>query len=1004
MTYTQLDGELRRRLAGARLVCEVELEDDLVFEIRKAWLFTQAKKSAFVREYPAIGVVFLAQWGVDHYQEREFWPLLKLGTEQNRVGEAFEAALPTLGLETFPQFRVPGQASARRFVAPILAHGGIPGSLAHDFLTEVLFPAVRRAPGATGAELIARWRRDPPPGLRTTVGRFLLYGGKTAVDLVDRLIGLAAIPRADLEAGAETGVPRHLVKAYLAVPEALVPAARRTLPRPSIELDPWGDEGPVLRLPQLVREDGEGLTWSIEDGSGAAKSERGYPRRDLTPLPLFPADEWSVTARRGGEAILERTYECFGGNQMLCFDDGRDYLSDVEGVRADAAWIVTRKGVALASLEAEGYRPLSGETTTFHGPWSKHQAVRLDLSTVAVLCALEGGAEIGRVQVLRAGSGRPQFSTGAMADVHSREGLEVRASLPTIVLPPRATWLVRLSGPGESFSRTETVGDLPATVDLAELAGAAPMGPWDVSATGPLGSDFRASFVLVPGLSVGSPAAPVGPEVGEVKVEVWSSDRSLRFPGRAPGEPYAVVFLAGETHGEAWVYSRDHDAKTGLLISIPRIQWAFRGGAVVPEMGSRVLAFAPEDLGETIPALLLSVGRGDVAVRVLLEDAEGDRLLLAGAGRTTPDGTFRVDLGGTRDTARACAARGLRLEAVAGETSVLVGYHLPAPQGRQPSAGGEVSVFQRDFTVTVIEVRPSSLAVSTEEWDGTIYEDRLPKPISSYKPGDTLTARITAIGEKVRFDARVFDPSAFRLGETLTGRVSKVVGAGLRVSARGHELIVDEQRLPADRPAASWRTGEEITGKVVSINPVLRKIRLSVAPFDPGSLKPGDPVQARVTYAAEVVFASVNGQVGYMRNGDRPPTPVRTGDLVSARVTRIDRKRDQIDLTCRPFNAAGYAAGDRVAGEITGVRDREAWVRLPGGEPAWIPLHGPLEEAFVNSMGVGSTLEVVVTSVDRVRSRIAATVADVPAAVVGDAGPAESPFAKLSGFRPARNP
>lgn len=1001
MTYTQLDRELRSRLAGARLVCEVDLPENLVFEVKKAWHFTNLRKGAFVREYPAIGVVFLAEWGVGHYRENELWPGLKLGAEQNRVGEAFEAALPVLGLETFPQFRTPGEKPARRFVAPILAHGGIPGSLARDFLIEVLFPAVRRAPGATGAELIARWRRGPPPGLRTTVGRFLLYGGKTAVDLVDRLIGLASITRSDLETGTETGVPRHLLRAYLELPPDVVAAARRALPRPAIELDPWGDEGPVLHLPQLVREDGEGLTWTIDDGSGAAKVERGYPRRDPTPLPLYPAGEWSVAARHGDEVVLERTYECFGENQMLCFDDGRAYLPDVEGVRADAAWVVTRKGVTLAALEASGYRALSGETTTFHGAWSKHQAVRLDLSSVAVLCAMDGEAEIGRVQVLRAGAGRPQFSGPAMPGVHSREGLEVRAAMPALVLPANGSWLVRVSGPNGSFARNDTAGDLPATVDLGGLVGAASMGPWDVSATGSLGSDFRASFVLVPGLSVDGPADPLGPEVGDIEIEVRSTDRSLRFPGRGPGEPFSVVVPAGATHAEAWVFARDHDSKAGLLLSIPRIQWAFREGAVVPRLGSGVVAFDPADLGSTLPALLISLGRGDIGVRVLLEDAEGDRLLLAGAGRTTPDGTFRVKLGGISDTARACAERGLRLTIATGDRFVLVGYHLPAPKAQEPRAPGQVSAFNRDYSVKVVEVGPTALVVSAEEMDGIVYENRLPKPISAYKIGDTFTARLTSIGERARFDARVFDPTAFHLGEIVTGKVAKITGDGLIVSARGHDLRVDPQRLPGDRPARTWRTGEEITGKVVQISPALRKLRLSVAPFVPGALKPGDVVEGRVFFAGEVILVLVDGLVGFVGNGDRPPGPVRTGDVLRARVTRVDHKRDQIDLTCRAFNAAGFSEGDRLAGELTGIRDREAWVKLAGGETAWIPLDEPFEQDYVGTKGVGSRLLVSIATIDRARSRIVARLAECPAV---DGGPdlADSPFAKLSGFRPGR--
>lgn len=977
-TNTEIDRELRRRLAGSRLVCEADIEDDLLLDAQKAWIFTQTKKGAFCREYPAICAVYLARWGVDHYKENEFWTDLKLGPEQNRVGEAFEAALPALGLETFPQFREPGEKKARRFVAPILAHGGIPGSLAHGFLSEVLFPAVRRSPGATGAELVARWRREPPPYLRTTVGRFLLHGGKTAVDLVDRLIGLASIPRADLDAGADTGVPHHLVRAYLAVPPALVPAARRALPRPTIELDPWGDEGPVLRLPQLVKEDGDGLVWTIEDGTRVAKEERGYPRRDLTPLPLYAADEWVVTARRNGEVLFDKTYECFGDNQMLCFDDDRSYLPDVEGIKAATAWVVSRKGVTFAALEADGYRPLAGETTGFHGDWSKYQAVRLDLSTVDVLCARENDAEIGRVQVLRVGAGRPRLSEPPLRDVTSKEGLEVRASLPPLVLPSHATWRIRLTGPDGSFSRVETVGDLPATVALAELVPAPSMGRWVVSATQALGFDFQVSFAMVPGLRVETPAEPQPPSAGDVSVTLSTADRSLKFPGRAAGEPYAVTVPADQTHAELWVFSREHLPPVGLLLTIPRIRWAFRG-AVVPEMGSRVLTFAPDDLGTAVPALLVTVGRGDVPVRVLLEDAEGERLLLAGAGRTSPDGTYRVDLAGIRDTARACAERGLRLNLIAAETSVLVGYHLPAQHGKRPAGSGEPSVFERDFEVEVMGVGQTSLAVWRDDWaEQTIPQFRLPRPLASYRKGERLTVRVISISQKYVLDARVFDPTAFQLGEVVTGKVSRISGASLLVSARGHELIVDEQRLPVGRPARTWRPGEDIKGKVVSINPLRRKLRMSVAPFEPGSLKPGDLVCGKVFFSGEVIFALVNGCVGHIRSGDRPAAAVRVDDPVDARVLRIDRKRDQIELTCRPFNSGGLAAGDRVMGEITGIRDSDAWVLLPGGETAVVSLTDPLERDYVAGTGVGARIRVVIASIDKVRSRITAQLAEAP--------------------------
>ncbi len=1004
-TNSQLDRELRRLLAGSRLVCELSLDDDLLLEVKMAWTFTRMPKDELVRKYPAIGAVFLADWGVHKYHDNEYWKELDLApAEQNRTGEAFLTALTTLDLETFPQFRAEGE-KARRFLAPILAHGGIPASLAHDFLTDVLFTAVRHAPGATGAELVARWRREPPRALTTTVSRFILYGGKTAVDLVDRLIGLAAIPRVELAAGAEVGVPRHIVRAYLTVPEADVPKPRPTLPRPTIELDPWGDEGPVLRLPPLVREVGESLTWTIEDGSGIAKVERAYPRRDLAPLPLFPADEWVVSGRRNGETVFERTFECFGDDRMLCFDDNRTYLADVEGIKADAAWVVTRRGVQLASLEADGQRSLEGEMTRFSGAWSQHKAVRVDLSSVDMLLALDGDEEIGRVPVRRATAAHPEFAEPPMRDLHSQEGLAVRSALPSIILPARGTWTVRVSGPaGTSAASTVTTGDLPSRVDLADVVGTAPMGRWNVSVTGSLGSDFRDAFVLVPELTLGTPADPLSPGTGEVGIEMRTASRDLRFPGRGPGEPYTLGVPAHETHGEVWVFSRDHDAKVGLLVAVPRIQWAFRAGAVVPRMASDVISFEPADLGAELPALLVSVGRPDVPVRLLLEDAEGDRLLLAGAGRTTPDGLFRFDLAGLRDTARAKASDGLRLDLFVGSTSVLVGYHLPAEQGKPAPAAGGVSIFDREFQVRVVEVRPHSLMVTAEDMNGVIYEEQLPKPLSAYKLGDTLAARIVSIGQIVKFDARTFDPTAFGVGEVLEGIVAKVQGDGLIVHARGHDLRVDPQRLPPDRPARTWRLGERVTGKVVGITPARRKIRFSVAPFNGDAVHVGDQVDAHVFFAADVILATVDGLVGYIRNENRPPQQVRTGDVIRARVIHIDTRRDQIDLTCRAFNPMDFVVGTTAWGDITGISEHNAWVRLRGGEVAWVPLDDTVEQEYVAGQGIGARVDVRITTVDRKKGRIAAQVLmpTRPSGASESDGPHESPFANLASLKMER--
>ncbi len=997
LTPTQLDREIRRRLDGARLVCEVNWPEDLLFAAKKDWAFTNRAKSEFAREYPGTAVLFLVTWGVTHYKENEFWTDLHLGPDHNRVGAAFEAALPVLGLETFPQFGGPG-SPARRFVAPILAHGGIPESLASSFFTQVLFPALRAGHGSTGAELVARWRRDPPPGLRTTVGRFLLFGGKTGVDLLDRLIGLASIPRPELEASAAAGVPAHLLRAFLAVPPAQVPKPRPTLPRPTVELDPWADEGPVVRLPALVREVGEGVTWEVVDGSGATRTERAHPRRDLAPLPLFPAKQWEVRARRGADLLFERTFEALGDTAMVCFDTSRAYVADVEGVKADRLWVVTPADVRLASAEAAVNRPLDGEEARFFGAWAKHRATLVDLSSVDVLVALRHDKEVGRVPVLRAAGARPSFAGTAIAGVVSQEGLDVRAALPDLVLPSGSAWTVRLTGPADrSGTASIAPSDLPTTIRLADLVDDAPMGRWEVRATGALGTDFPAAFALVPGLALDAPSSPLTPDAGDVTVTATAS-REVEFPGRLLSGPYAETVPATDTHAEIWAFPHARGHKVGLLVTIPRIRWAFREGTAGPPLDTRVLAFAPEDLGTGLPDLIVAVGRGDVPVRLLLENGEGERLVLAGSGRTSPDGMVRFDLAGIRDTARAMASEGLRLALYAGDASIVVGYHLPARTTAPAQTGGQNGLFGRDVEVTVLTIEHAALIVAGGDWEGIIYDSRLPRPLESYAVGDRLIAHVLSIGDRVKLDARAFDPTAFRLGDLVTGTVVRPTGDGLLVSARGHDLLVGVQRLPPNRPASSWRPGEEITGKVVSINVPERRIRLSVAPFDPGGLRPGDTVEGEVYHAGEVIYVLVNHLVGYIRSGDRPPDEVRPGQRLRARVTRIDHLRDQIDLTCRSFNAGGLARGDTVLATVTGIRDEDGFVRLPGGETGWMALDDDERHDEVAAIGIGGELRVVITSIDQERSRIAVRPADSrrrgPEFSAGD-----SPFAKLAALQ-----
>ncbi len=846
-TNPQLDAEVRARLSGRRLVCEVDWEPWLVGEIRQAWAFRPGNMRGyddFVRAYPAISVVYLVLHGTEHYAGNEFWTRLRLmPAEQSRVALAFETALGALGLETFPHFE---EERARRFVARILAHGGIPASLVPDFLAGVLFPAIRRSPGATGAEVVARWRADRPASMPRTIERFLLTGGRTAVGLLDRLIELARIPRADLEAGAATGLPAAIVRAFLSVPVASVPVPRAALPRPSVHFSPDASNGPVLRLPPLTAAVGTGLTWEVDDGSGTSKAVRGYPRRDDDRHPLVPADAWRVVARRGDMTELDFAVEGFGPNRLVCFDASGGYLPDIEGIEADGAWIITPPGIGVAAVEGDTRRLLGGETVRMHGAWSGYLATWIDLHGVLLLVAVSDGAAVGTpTDVSPPGGQRVTIVEPPLAMVVASDGLEIRSAHPTLVLPAGAAWQVSMLGPGWTRGHDVPAGDLPARVELATLAPPPDLGPVRVSVTGPLASDVYLAYLLVPELVIDVPREPVAPGAGDVTVHASCPSRAVRLAGAGRERTTDVVISGAASRGELWIFGRDHQADPiRLLITIPRIRWATTGADDVPDFGTTICPFTVDDLGERITTLTVSAGVPGVPTHVDLETLAGVVVQPLAGRPTDSNGQFVVDLGRMIDTARHYAAAGLRVAIGIGGRRIIAASTATAQPAQPvdatlPPLPATTLLFDRAHLVTVRAIEQRRLIVDGDGWIGMIAADYLPAPIETYRVGDTLTAVATSQTDVVKLDARLFDPDAFALGESVTAEITRVNDYSITARARGHDLRADAGALPPDRPPRTWRAGDRITGRISAIIPPTRTIRLSaVAPAGPVDQSP----------------------------------------------------------------------------------------------------------------------------------------------------------------------
>ena len=315
----RIDRELRPLLKEIRLVGELDLSlDGEIY--RKATsaakrLIAAKSWNTLGRTCPAPVVVFLVAEGVHRYRGGTFWPRVSVAdligpAEQQKIGQAFEEALRTLGLATFRY--VVAEEGALRFVTPILLHGGIPAYCATD-VWGLLLGDMRSGTSDAG-HLLSVWRTSGFRGLDKPVVRFLRHGGAFAGDLIARMWQLAddvadmgmsdARVRGTETLAHDAGLPRYLVEKLLQGEHEPVRRGPQ-LPRPVVRIDPYDGRGPYLELPPAPRHDG---SW-ILSGRGDALRRVRISQRDSRELPLGPDSPWNVELRT---SIAERLWTFAG--------------------------------------------------------------------------------------------------------------------------------------------------------------------------------------------------------------------------------------------------------------------------------------------------------------------------------------------------------------------------------------------------------------------------------------------------------------------------------------------------------------------------------------------------------------------------------------------------------------------------------------------------------------------------------------------------------------------
>ena len=946
LTPTQCEEALEQKLHGRRLICEADLDEDLALQVKMRYSgLCSAQDAVFVAErYPLISAFFLVQRGVANYSGHDYWSGTSIRTrDQRRVGQAFEAVLRDFDLETFLQFFEAERA--RRFVSVILAHGGIPQSLAGRFLRECLLPALKRGEADSGADLVALWRDDAPSWFPSTVRRFLLHGGETATGLLDRLVNLATVPRAELRVrGDSFGVPRYFVDAFLEVPEADV-ARAKLWPRPRVEIDPWDGAGPILRLPPVGPEIAKNAHWQADIGKGQLRTVSGLWARDPDPIELLPDRYWSVEGSGDGAARCFR-FEAFADNPVVCFDAAGRYLTDAAGIRADQAWILAAPEATVASVEGEVLRPLTpGEAgAPLSGQWTRHTLQNYDLHAVDVLSVSAPGHDTGLIRVLRE-TASVEFVSGQVRDVEGQGGEPVFDAPPSISLPANTAWRVVVSDPeGRAHDVAHAAAEVRRTIDLAELIDTS-VGRYEMTVMGRLGEDVHTPFMVVPQLIAETPQHPML-SAAEIDIIVRADPQRVRLFDQIGGDDHVTVH-EGKSRADLWVRDIDRRAnrKLGLFVMVPRVRWAIAtSDAAVPTFGQSVLALDPETVGTAAKSLEVRVERPGVSVRVALT-AGGDQRISSDVEYTDATGRVSFELKRFRDAVRADREHELRLIASVALNDVIVASYNPPtkPAAHQATpVHKELPRLQSRVSATVVGECPDGIEVKGDVWTGVIPFRALPRARNSYRPGTTVEAWVARIDgvAHLLLDAREFDSARFPLGRCFEVRVRRITPEALYVDVAGYDGRIMGERLPLGRWIEEYRYGEVIEARVIDARPDTRRLELAVVPFSPAGLEPGTPFHAPVVTAREGglilrLSETAVGLVPRKREADGPRR--RVGEYCDGWIDHIDRPHETVYCTMRPFNEAGYAVEQEFDAVVTRPLPNIVLVRLPDGSTAGVP-------------------------------------------------------------------
>jgi hypothetical protein len=538
-----------KQLDGKRLLCEIPFEKDDIDKLRQS-LLPQGIE-AWDR-FPALAAMMTVGLGVYYYDQGDFWKPFPGINSPSSWGKKFEGFLDRHYLETFRSIK---EERGHRYVAPILAHGGIPQTCLPDFFKLMTDCGDREQ---SGHDLIDILKNSPNKlnQVDLPVQRFLKYGGEVAEAFVSRFLALwQCYERGDM--GAKCGLPDRVVKEFSVWWPKNRPTRRgnfKRMPKPDLRIEPAGC-GVFLHLPRCDNHPDVGA-----NGRWRALGQDWATTREHE-IPLQPDTKWEVSIAGRTHTLNAATDE----SPILFFDSNTGKQIHEPSLRRlpTQVW-----ALFSGNLQADP-SPIADESFS---QWPGYRLAVFDLNNKQQLCIGNSTFDVRR----------PFFhdvSDPIVRDVHGRDGTQVFFSLPKIEWEGKANLSLTKDGVPQGNADIES-DELPVLLDKP--------GDYKIDLRGPLGAEVHWHFLLIPGLTV-----QPSPEV------MWPGQKCIKWhltaeTGVIKSGDTLPPFTCNDSTVEFEVVSTDYEVS--LRAEVPRLRWRLPYSQSLAEWSNELLTVWLDDL------------------------------------------------------------------------------------------------------------------------------------------------------------------------------------------------------------------------------------------------------------------------------------------------------------------------------------------------------------------------------------------------------------------------